>query len=101
MIESNIFVPDGESRQDTAVLLVGTARDYDIPQRSIKATVGGFYITEALADVIYEDAPGEPEEAEEPPLPEAEPKKATKKSTTKKTSGSRAAKNDQDNTEEE
>lgn len=84
------FVPDDtmDSRKETAILLVGTAREFGIPQRSIQTTYGGFWITQELADVLYDESDDEPEvEAE----PEAEPK--TKSKSTTKTSGNRAAKN--------
>ena len=46
------FVPDGDSRTETARLLVTTARDNEIDQASIQATQGGFNITEELADLL-------------------------------------------------
>ncbi len=73
------------TRQDTAVLLVGTAREFDISQQDIQSTQGGFWITEALADVLYAEAEQEAE-------PEAEPAPAAEPSTTKNASGNRAAK---------
>lgn len=57
----DIFIPDGDSRRDTAVLLVGTAEEHDIDQSTIRATTGGFWINEALADLIYGDDEPEPE----------------------------------------
>lgn len=58
--EHTAFVPDGDSRQQTAVLLVGTATEYGIDQHSIKAVPGGFRITEELADVLYDESTQEP-----------------------------------------
>lgn len=75
------FVPNGDSRRETAILLVGTADEYGIDQRSIRSVSGGFYISEELADVLYAEDDGQQDEA---PAPEAEPTK---------TSGNRAAKN--------
>lgn len=49
------FVPNGESRRETAILLVGTADEFGISQDSIRATASGFFITEELADVLYDD----------------------------------------------
>lgn len=49
-----VFVPNGDSRQATAVLLTGTAREYDIDQREVKAVNGGFFISDRLADIVYE-----------------------------------------------
>lgn len=68
-----VFVENGESRTETAVVLVGTASEYGLDRRSIQATDDGFFITEELARLVYEDP--------EPETP-----------TTKKTSGNRAAK---------
>lgn len=81
-MEHVVFVPNGDSRQETATLLVGTAEEYNIDQRSIKVANSGFLITEELADIIYDGAEVEVE-AEKPG-----PK------TTKKTSGTKAVKND-------
>lgn len=79
-----VFVPNGESRKETAILLVGTAEEFGVSQNDVKASNGGFFITEALADIL--DGAGQPDAVE----PEAgEPEKT---STTKKTSGDRAAK---------
>jgi len=72
------FVPDGDSRRDTAVLLVGTAREYDLGDRAVSATQGGFYISDELADLLYD-------EQEEEAGTDPEPSK-------KNTSGNRAAK---------
>lgn len=47
------------TRKDTATLLVGTAREFGISQRSIKSSRTGFYITEELADVLYSEAEAE------------------------------------------
>lgn len=50
------FVPNGLSRRETAILLVGTADEFGLPQRDIKARMGGFEITEELADVLYTES---------------------------------------------
>lgn len=70
------------NREETAVLLVGTAEEYGIPQSDIRAVFDGFLISERLALLVYndEDEDGEPDEP------------------AKKTSGNRAAKK---NSEEE
>ena len=78
--QSAPFVPNGESRKETAVLLVGTAAEYGIDQRAIRATSGGFYISDELADLLYD-------ESAEEAVPEPEPE-----SPIKNTSGNRAAK---------
>lgn len=59
------------SRQDTAILLVGTAREFDIDQHDIVLAAGGFKISDALLDVLYAEGTATPP----------------------KTSGNRAAKN--------
>lgn len=51
------------SRRDTATLLVGTAREYGISQRDIASTHTGYYITDALAKILYADD-DEPAEAD-------------------------------------
>lgn len=74
MAPTDVFVPDGDSRKDTAIVLVGTADEHGIDQRLIRAVQGGFYIPAELDVLIYG-------EIEEPPA------------KGKKTSGNRAAKN--------
>lgn len=51
------FVPNAAlgSRQRTATLLVGTAREFGIAQQDIRSTRGGFYISQALASVLQEE----------------------------------------------
>ena len=48
-----MFVPNGKSRTETAILLVGTAREYGIDQREIRATATGFHISDRLAELVY------------------------------------------------
>lgn len=87
------FVPDGDSRTDTATLLVGTASEFGVSQRGIAAVRGGFRISQEVYDAVYGDQPetasavAEPEQADDQPAP------APKKRTAKKTSGTRSAKN--------
>lgn len=96
-----VFVPFGDNRKETAVVLVGTAREFGIHQRAVLAAAGGFWITEELAAHVFEDqasdAPKpEPEPKPEPkatPKAEEQDKPAPKKTASKKTSGNRAAKN--------
>lgn len=64
-MDHSVFVPNGDSRRDTATLLVGTAEEFGISQKSIRSTSKGFFITEELADKVYEDGAPEAEEAEE------------------------------------
>lgn len=87
MIERTVFVPSGDSQRDTAVLLVGTAKEHGVDQRSILSTVGGFWITQNLSDLVFGEAEAAPE-----PEPEPEPKTTRKRASSKKTSGNRAAK---------
>lgn len=97
MFPRDVFVPNGDSRRDTAIILVGTAEEYGIDQRSIKSTAGGFYITNELAALVYDDdEPMEMVESESEPEPVKAPAKKTtaKKASTKKASGNRAAKKD-------
>lgn len=88
------FVPNGESRRETAILLVGTADEYGIGQESIRATSAGFYITEELADLLYDESQPEPDPEPEPKAPAK--KTSAKKSTAKKTSGNRAGKKNEE-----
>ena len=71
MSKPTVFVPTTrESRKDTAILLVGTAREFGISQHAILSRQGGYLITQELADVIERET-----------------------ESTTKTSGNRAAKN--------
>lgn len=63
--DGTAFVPNGGSRRDTAIILVGTARDHGIDQRSIRAVQGGFYVSEDLAEVLFNEEALE-EETENP-----------------------------------
>lgn len=88
MMERNVFVPNGDSRKDTATLLVGTAEEFGLSQRSILVRPTGFYITEELADAVYGDEfqpEGDDTEQTEAEKPAPAPTK---------TSGNRAAKTD-------
>lgn len=69
------FVPNGSSRQETAIILVAAAEEYGLDQRSIRATQGGFFITDELVDVLY----AEPE----PTTTKTSGKRAAKKNSTK------------------
>lgn len=90
MFDYTAFVPDGDSRQETAVLLVGTADEFGIHQRSIQPTRGGFNITDEMAEALgAEPAPDEP--VEEPVGSDIE---AALAETAPKPSGRRTAKND-------
>ena len=49
----NTFVPDGKSRRDTAVLLVGTAAEFGLSDQHVFAVQRGFYISDELVAVLY------------------------------------------------
>ena len=105
------FVPNGSAlaatpdqpltRRDLAVVLVGSAEEYDFDQRSIRTTPNGFYVSDEQYKLLFEDGveteAGPGAEAEPAPGAEAEPapeKPAPKRrARSTKTSGSRAAKN--------
>lgn len=83
-----VFIPSDHagSRKDTAILLVGTAREFGVSQQDIASARTGFYITQHLADILEQET-AEPEAEESTTT--TEPKKAK---SPKKTSGNRAAK---------
>ena len=75
------FVPHDGDRKGTAIVLIGTARDAGLNDRyHVRLGQGGFYISDELADLLY-DEQGEGEE--QPEQESGAPKKA---------SGNRAAK---------
>lgn len=61
--KSDPFVPNGESRRDTLTLLLGTAQEYGIDAHAVKSDPGrtGFYVTQELADLLYEEPDGDDE----------------------------------------
>lgn len=63
----NVFVPNGDSVEETAVLLVGTADEFHIDQRNIRVdrARGGFWISDELADIVYDGV--EDEDSDEEP----------------------------------
>ena len=63
MRDSNEFVPNGDSREETAVLLLGTAEEFGIDPRLVKATSGGFYIPSDLADIVFGEEPEDEKKA--------------------------------------
>lgn len=69
--ETPYFVPNGDNQEETATLLVGTAAEYGLPQRSVRATVGGFKVSEELADIVFSDGAGEVEAEVEAEVDEA------------------------------
>lgn len=46
------FVPNGDNRKDTAILLVGLVREHGLSHRSIQVTPSGFYVSDELADIL-------------------------------------------------
>lgn len=90
---TNCFVANDAAgtRKETAILLVGTAREFDIPQREIASARTGFYISERLAEILereMDEGAGGVENAE----PTEQPATTPKKKASKKTSGNRAEK---------
>ena len=86
-------------------MLVGTATEFGLVVRHhIASARDGYYISDELDNLIYEDSDEETLESEERPEKPA-PKKAasekstSKKTTSKKTSGNRAEKTSTDNKE--
>jgi len=54
--ELDVYVPPGDSGQEIAVLLTGTAEEFGIPQSHIRSDGrGGFWISDDLADIVYAD----------------------------------------------
>jgi hypothetical protein len=50
------FVPNGDSRRNTAIVLIGTAQEKGLDDSAeVVAVNGGFYISDALADALGED----------------------------------------------
>lgn len=92
----------GADRRDTATILIGTAREAGLDDtQHVKSTTGGFYISDRLADILYdEDAEGDEEvsgnqsDEDEEPETEEEPEAPKARRRNKKASGDRAAKND-------
>ena len=84
------FIPNGDSRQETAVLLVGTADEYGIDQRSIVAALGGFNISSDLATAVYGEADPDADATTDPINPPTdetvESPASTKRTNTKKAS---------------
>lgn len=99
------FVPSGENVRETARMLVEAADEHGISQRAIRATNGGFDITEELADVLGEadvedldEAGLDEQDGDEIPksVPATQTNPQSRKGqgdSTAKTSGNRAAKN--------
>lgn len=86
------FVANGDSRQETAVLLVGTAREFGIDQRDIAAVPGGFRISEKMANVLYDEGQDTPAEvAGQAEAPAGESSNTSTTSTTKKKSTKKTA----------
>lgn len=88
-----VFIPNDfmGSRRETATLLVGTAREFDIHQRDIASTSLGFWITPELEGFIYDDA--ESDEVDAGQVGETIGEIAADLVTDTQPSGNRAAKN--------
>lgn len=64
----DVFVPSPpEERAATAAFLVESANDNGISQRHIQFANRGFYISDALADVVYADDTETPDPADAGP----------------------------------
>ena len=87
----DVFVPNAGARHETAVALVKAAQDAGLPSDHIRAHPNGYYISEALADVVYAEPDEEPEPEPEPVTPPQTPDEAPA-ATGRKASGNRAAK---------
>ena len=59
------FVPKGDDRRATARALVELADEHNIPQTSIQSANDGFYITDELADVLYDEGTEDDETVDE------------------------------------
>jgi hypothetical protein len=108
--EHVVFIPNGDSRRDTAQLLIGVADEYGIDPSAVFAEREGFSITEELQDALtkaydeYDEADDEELEeesesdqtdgTEEGTVEEDETKPEAEPDT--KTSGNRAAKKSTD-----
>lgn len=83
------------TRTDTATLLVGTAREFGLVVRHhVASTVGGYYITDALADLLESEADTDDTDDSDEAEPEVSGNETKAKAAPKKTSGKTAAKND-------
>jgi hypothetical protein len=54
--KGDVFISNATmgSRAATATLLVGTADEHGIPQENIHTVPGGFFVTDDLADILYD-----------------------------------------------
>lgn len=68
-MEGEVFIPNGDSRTETAVVLVATAEEHGFDQRVIRTTALGFFVPEALADLAYGEG-DLPEGADPEPNPD-------------------------------
>lgn len=73
MATNEVFVPsDGASRMETAILLIGTAREAGVDPQSVRTVFNGFYITPEHAAFLDNDGPLDEPEDEPQPLVEPE-----------------------------
>lgn len=78
-----MFVPNGHSREETAVLLLGSAAEFGFNPEVVKVVAGGFEVPDGLIEFIDED---------DTPDPADDSEDSPKTGRGKKTSGNRAAK---------
>lgn len=50
-----VFVPYGDSGRDTAVLLIGSAKDAEVDPEQVKKVSGGYLIPGALAEYLMDE----------------------------------------------
>jgi hypothetical protein len=76
----SVFIPDGGDRKATAYVLVEAAEQNGLPQSHVRSDASrrGFWISDALADIVYDDS------AEEEPAPKTPAKAPAKTGSTAK-----------------
>lgn len=61
----DVFVSNGDSAQDTAVLLLDAAESADLPPDVVRTTSGGFVVDEKLAKAAGVDYDGDASSSDE------------------------------------
>lgn len=74
---SDVFVPPGDSAQDTAVLLLEAAEKADLPADHVRSSDGGFVVSQEVADAAGVDYEGGEEKEEKKPAKKAAAKKSS------------------------
>jgi len=79
---SDVFVPPGDSAQDTAVLLLEAAEKAGEPADVVRSSDGGFVVPKELADAAGVDYDkGDDDESDDEPEKKPAKKAAAKKSS--------------------